>query len=509
MSSLALPRDAARTRPTGRGLPAVFSQRGTDVLLAIVLMALAAALLANIAGGFGVDSWLALVAGRDVWQNGIPHHETLTVVAHGVTWIDQQWLSQLVSYGIFRLGGLGLYGLASVALFSCGLAGATIAARRLGAPPRSVLLVLPICLVLIAPRHEVRTQDFAMPLFAVLAYLLASDSRTPSRRVYWCFPILVLWANLHGTVTLGAGLVGLRGLTVAWERRHRLTHSLHQWRRPTALILGGVISILITPYGVGILGYYRSTIFSSTLRHAVTEWQPITTAPATAVFFFILAAIALWSFGRWPARTTTWERLALLTLAAASISVIRNVLFFGLLAVMILPLSLAAQGRAAAQPADRSRGRINALLAIGALVAVMIATTATLLRPASGIELHFQRTGVLDAVQRVTQADPSLRVLTDDRFGDWLLWRDPALSGRIANDVRFELLTATQINRIEAVFAVSGPNWKQGADGYRVVVLDQQDDPNAVYAFTREPGSRVLYNDGVRVVILRSASEAQ
>jgi hypothetical protein len=508
MSSLAFPSDAASRRAINGNLTAVLFRRGSDVLLGVMILALGAALLANLAGGFDVDSWLSLVAGRDVWQNGIPQHETLTVVAHGVRWIDQQWLSQLASYGIYRLGGLGLFGLVSTALFVASVGGATAGARRLGAPSRAVLMVLPLSLILIVPRHEVRTQEFAMPLFVILTYLLARDSRTPSRRVYWCFPLLVLWANLHGTVTLGAGLVALRGVTVAWERRHLLGHSLRQWKRPVALILGASASILITPYGLGILDYYRTTIVSSTLRHAVSEWQPITTAPVTAAVFFVLAGIALWAFGRHGKRTTTWERLAILVLAAGSISVIRNVLFFALLALMIVPLSLADHGRVAEQPADRTRGRINGLLAAGAVAAVVIAGAAALMRPAAVIELHAQRTGVLDAVEQATQADPSLRVLADDHFADWLLWRDPALSGRLANDVRFELLTANQIDELNAVFGVIGPNWKQAARGYRLLVLDKAYDPNAVQAFLREPGRRVLYDDGERLVILRRGRHA-
>jgi len=98
--------------------PIVSGYAAVTVLLAVVMMALAAALLADLAGEFDVDSWLALVAGRDVWHNGLPHHETLTVIAHGAVWIDQQWLSQLASYGLYLLGGLGLLGVCIVALFA-------------------------------------------------------------------------------------------------------------------------------------------------------------------------------------------------------------------------------------------------------------------------------------------------------------------------------------------------------------------------------------------------------
>ena len=38
------------------------------------------------------------------------------------------------------------------------------------------------------------------------------------------------------------------------------------------------------------VGYYRTTMASSTLRHAVSEWQPVTTYAPTAIAVFLLAA---------------------------------------------------------------------------------------------------------------------------------------------------------------------------------------------------------------------------
>jgi hypothetical protein len=64
------------------------------------------------------------------------------------------------------------------------------------------------------------------------------------------------------------------------------------------------------------------------------------------------------------------------------------------------------------------------------------------------------------------------------------------------------------MSNLRAVYSTTGKNWKRGARGYRLIVLDSRYDPNAVLAFRAEPGSRVLYNDGERIVILRSAREA-
>jgi hypothetical protein len=143
-----------------------------------------------------------------------------------------------------------------------------------------------------------------------------------------------------------------------------------------------------------------------------------------------------------------------------------------------------------------------------AIGAAVIATAATFARPSSTFEFSYQRIGLLTAVQRVEVRDPSVKVLADVRFADWLLWRDPALAGKVANDAQFEVLTAPQVSSLESVVGAIGPNWKTGARGYRLIVLDSHFEDGAVKGFEREPGARVLYNDGERVVILRSVSEA-
>lgn len=480
---------------------------GSDALLAAALVVFATGLLAYLPSAFGVDSWLALMAGRDIWQHGLPHHESLTILSHGVAWVDQQWLSQLLTYGLYLIGGLGLVGVANMALIVGAAGVAVVTARRLGAHAITVMLILPACAWLIIPSREIRTQEFMFPLFAAIVYLLARDSRNPSRRVYWCVPLLVVWANLHGTASIGAGLVVLRGLTLAWERRNVLTHG-SQWRRPLILAVAAPLCLLLTPYALHTVSYYHATLLNSSLKSSVTEWQPVTSEWAVAWPFFALAGVAVWSFGRPETKTTAWEKLALVALAAVSISVIRNTAFFALAALALLPPSLDGAIPPRLKSGVRIRPRLNLLAGGAAVICLVVATTSALVQRPAKYELAYQRTGLLDAVRAATKADPSIRVLADVRFADWLLWRDPALAGRMSNDIRYELMTGQQIDELRDVFAVLGTKWKRAANGYRLVVLDRSASPEAVRGFRSESGSRVLYDDGTRLVILRSAQAA-
>lgn len=489
---------------------AIALPRGADRLLVVAVVALAVVLLIALPASFSVDSWLALVAGRDIWQSGLPHHEALTSIAHGVRWIDQQWLSQLASYALYRVGGLGLLGVVNVALIVLGVAIALVSAWRRTVRLSVMLGMLVLCLIQVMPFREVRTQAFAVPLIAMVLVMLSRDSRVPSQRVYWCLPILVLWANLHGTASIGAGLVSLRGLTLVWDRRAKLpgVRSLRglwlQLRRPLVLIVGAPLTLLITPYGLQTASYYRATMMNSSLQHFVTEWQPITSDWALAAPFFVLAGLTVWSFGRRPEMTTGWEKIALVVLAAASIDVMRNDLLFGLAALAFVPASVDRALPRRKRGGAPVRERVNAILCWTALAVLAITVISTVLRPASAFENSYQRPRILAVVRSAVAVDPSVKVLADVRFADWLLWHDPQLGGRIANDARFELLTSAQMVSLQRTFGAIGPSWKQGARGYRLIVLDREASPDAVKGFLAEPGRRVLYNDGHRLVILRS-----
>jgi hypothetical protein len=476
---------------------------GPDALLVCALALLSMRLFAALPAAFGVDSWLELVTGRLLWAAGIPHHETLTSIGYGRPWIDQQWLAQLSGYGLYRVGGLGLLGVVNVALLVSGLAVAVGTARRLGASVRDVLAPSVLCGWLFLPGSEVRTQAFAVPLFAVTVYLLAIDSRRPSARVYWTLPILVLWANLHGSATLGAGLVALRGVTLAWERRSVAGSVLGRLRRPVALVVGAPLALLLTPYGLHSIAYYRATLGNSALRHMASEWQPVTSSPMVAVAFLLLVGVTIWSCARFPERTRLWERLALLALAAASVGVIRNVLFFALAALALLPVSLLAAGHADEGRSATIRRGVNGVAAALALALAGVFGVVALARPAGSFQSADSQPAVLAAVARATRDDPRLRVWADPRYGDWLLWRVPSLAGRMDADARYEVYTASQLKDEQRLVGASGPGWKRAAQGDRLLVLDRSSDGAAVTGFMAEPGARILYTDRQAVVILR------
>ncbi len=86
-------------------------------------------------------------------------------------------------------------------------------------------------------------------------------------------------------------------------------------------------------------------------------------------------------------------------------------------------------------------------------------------------------------------------MFADDRYADWLVWRQPQLAGRIAYDVRFELLTREQLEALVAFRGAAGDDWLAAVEGYDVLLLDEQAQPSFGRKVRAAGGFEVAYRD--------------
>ena len=117
---------------------------------------------------------------------------------------------------------------------------------------------------------SIRAQMLALPLYTGLLWLLASEARRPTRRIWLALPLLVVWANVHGSVALGALLVMLLGAYELVARRGAT------WPRSLALLLLAPLAVLATPYGpVETARYYHLLLVDPPFAGRVTEWTMV------------------------------------------------------------------------------------------------------------------------------------------------------------------------------------------------------------------------------------------
>ena len=105
------------------GIAALGRVAAADGILLFVLALYAMDFLIVGARGVYPDAWLGVVAGREIVQHGLPTVDHLTVLAAGRRWVDQQWLGQLVFYGLYKAGGMRL-----IVLVNAAVAGGAVSA---------------------------------------------------------------------------------------------------------------------------------------------------------------------------------------------------------------------------------------------------------------------------------------------------------------------------------------------------------------------------------------------
>jgi len=455
-SQVALPRLRARTRPEVAGrIRAVFEQDALSIAVIAAWTALLAVWLPKL---LVQDTWLSFVDGRLIAQHGIPHTETLTFWSLGRPWTDQQWGAHLALYELVHHGGLGLVLALGIACVSGSVGLAAIAARKLGASPGSTAIGLLLPLLGASWMTQVRAQSLALVPFVLVYALLAFDARQPRRRVLFVLPVLVVWANLHGSVVLAAGLTTLYGLTLLRRQEAR--------RRALLLVAGAPLCVLASPYGFGLVAYYRLMLVSSPLGDFVQEWRAPTVQGATAVFFVSAFAVtALWA--RHPRAVTSFERWAIALLLIAALTAVRNVIWFELAVAVTFPRLLDAVWKSRATPTLGVR-RINLLVGIAATIATLAVLAAQLARPPAWLERD--RPPAAAAAIAAAAGSQGI-VLADDTNADWLLWQQPSLAGRVAYDVRFELFNRRELTQISLLEQAAPSVWRRCGRGAKVVTF--------------------------------------
>ena len=226
----------------------------------------------------------------------IPAVDTYTFTATGAPWTDQQWLAQVLLAIGYRLGGWELLAVvrASLVAGTFGLLVAASAAR--GASIRTSSILSLLAFVVAAPALALRPQLFGIAIFAALVLLVADRHRHPRR--LWLAPVLVvLWANVHGSVVLAPVLLGYAWLEdVVLGRNARLT---------LGVLAVGTLATLVNPFGIGVWGYALDVGTNPEITGRVAEWQH--TSPLTVpglLFYGSAAAVSALLVAR--RRLVTW-----------------------------------------------------------------------------------------------------------------------------------------------------------------------------------------------------------
>jgi hypothetical protein len=455
----------------------------------LVLVLVAAGLLAIGPLAISTDTWLGIAAGRELVQHGFGDANSWTRYGSR-DWADQQWGAHLVFYGVWRVAGAaGLLAL-HVALLTAGL-GLCLrtAARRGGGAVWSAAILVVVAVASVGELVFVRTQSFSVLCFGLLVWLLGRDQGRLERRVLWALPLLVVWANLHAAVLVGAGICGLYAVSCVFEatRPSRL--------RALVLAVGAAAACLATPFAADIPSYLRQTAGNSHFRQFISEWQPVTLGNSPIYVAMALAAVAITACAPIPRR----EKLLVWALTLAGFTAIRSELWAALSWLVVLPGALERL-----RPLDGGRRvRVVAVAFAAIAPACLLLAIANDAATGSGQFAKNWPTAAAHVVRAELARDPGLRVFADEPFADWLLVQVPAVRGRLALDSRFETFDPGEFGELAALRAHPPRISPQiGREQLYVLQPSAGGDGPLARALEREPGVVRLFAN-TRIVVLR------
>lgn len=367
-------------------------------------------------------------------------------------------------------------------------------------------------------------------LFVVVLLHLLDRSASGSRRALWFIPPLVLlWANLHGSffialILLGACVVGELVLAAVQPgSQGPRAHLAAAWRY-TAAALASLAASFLNPYGWRLHSHIVEYLLDSRQLERIKEFQSTDFhhSPAFAIELLLLlgALAALWSIagGRWA------EAIAILLWAHFALVSMRNVPLFAFIASGAIGAMLTGAGAAVARlPVRPWLPRFTrAVLGFGGdiegmeritripwLAALALVFIALLLRApvkpaglASAFTADFDaRMFPVHAVAAIT-AEPVGRVFTSDQWGDYLLYRAYP-NVRVFLDDRSDFYGA-DFDGAAIRIATAQYDWRELLAKYRVdtALLSPKDPLSAVLRIS--PEWYPVFSDSVALVFKRN-----
>ena len=208
------------------------------------------------------DLWWHLRTGQLMLENHkLFHLDPYSFTKLGQPWIDHEWLSQILIYGLYRIGGWG--GLIGAFAALIALAFFLVFLRSKGQPYVAGTMTVWAAIAAV-PSFGVRPQMFTLFLASLLLFVLErAEERV--RLLWWIPALMVFWVNLHAGYALGIAflIVFLLGDAVALPFGHRQARDGRGRLKTLALVTAASIAVVpLNPYGLALYRYPFETLHS-------------------------------------------------------------------------------------------------------------------------------------------------------------------------------------------------------------------------------------------------------
>jgi hypothetical protein len=463
-------------------------------LVTAVLLPVVAALEASLSS---VDLAYHIRAGNDMLNtHSLIRTDTYTFTASGRSWVDPQWLSQLLFALVHRAGGWAGLHVLRAALVGAIFLFVVLACRARGVSRRSAAALTIGAFVVSVGGLGLRPQLIGMLFFAMTTFLVFQRDQHPL--ALWLVPAIVaVWANTHGSFFLGPLIVLLIYLDDV--RRRSATRN-----RVLAVLLASLAAVALNPFGLRVWSYAASLSTNPVITRFVTEWQPPEVRDVVGAIFYV-SAFGVVAFLARRSAPTPWTTLTLLgVFFVIGIIAVRGVFWWALVAPVVVA-ELIAQDHSTPRASSIGVPAANAAI-VGLLVILTI----------SALPWWRADNPLANSPQLVTDAPPGItaelrrvltpgdRIFNPQRWGSWFEFALPEYP--VAVDSRIEVLP-TSVWQAYTNVSFGREGWQRILDQWKVsvVVAHTEQQHELIPIIRRDPGWRLAYRERDGLVFVRTS----
>jgi hypothetical protein len=435
------------------------------------------------------DPYWHIAAGEWILAHGaVPTTDPFSHTFQGAPWTAHEWLSEVLYASAYRFGGWeGIRLLVGLASMTTTFLLARELLKYLNPVPALVLLMVAVANLGVAA--DARPQFLAFPIMvAWLGELL--EARRHGRAPGWkLLPLMVLWANLHGSFILGIALFGPFGLEALIENWRNWRAVIRDW---ALVFVGVVLAALINPTGVwGLL--FPLQLMSMPALSFISEWSSTTFETLRPFEITLLATLFFCLFRG--VRVPLMRLALLLGFLHMALQHRRFSTVLILTGILLLaqPIAAALKGLAKSLPSSHSF-RVKA----SAIAAAFIVCFAVLRLQ---IPVVIADDGQTPISALASVPDNVLRepVFNDYEFGGYLIFKGirPFIDGRAdmyGNDFMRQYVGLQELDNATITAML---------DKYGIVWAMVHSDYRRGRIFDRIPGWRLHYTDKVASVFIR------
>lgn len=439
------------------------------------------------------DYWWYLRLGKDILTQGaIPLTDAMGHSRAGLPIFYQQWLSGILFYGVYQIGGAALTFFLRAVLIGLTYALIWRLMRSFVGARTATMLVIALGMST-SSNWMIRPQLFAYPLFILCLYA-ARNWQQGNNKTLFLFPLsTLLWVNLHGSFVLPFLIVGAALIFGRGERK------------PLLYAVGAMlVASLLNPRGVDVWRYLVFILNNPSDYLFSVEWRPPVNAGWQMNIFFawLLIFPALAAFSKQRLSRLDW--ILFLGFGWLALSGVRYVIWFMfLLAIFSAKLIGEWTNVHIDKPIEKINPRLNAVIAAALLLLSLIFMPGVRDSWWEGAPDLYELTTTPVAATDFLQAHEDLPapLWNDYAFGSYLEFFLPSRPTWM--DTR--MYSFPQAMWEEYVRVSGGEGWQEMFDreGINLLLLSQAAQPNLIRAVSQSSAWTLEYEDEYAVVFSR------